>query len=93
MGNNAIRNVANSTVIGEDMWKQLKRVSIPTFTGDKQEISTLEGCISSMCGLNPCNCRVQAVTVETVSCLAGEALKAIEGYVILQQPIKVHKRG
>ena len=37
VGNNAIPNVSNSTLIGQDMWKQLKRVSVPTFTGDKKK--------------------------------------------------------
>ena len=37
--NNAILDVSNSTLIGQDMWKQLKRVSVPTFMGDKRNIN------------------------------------------------------
>ena len=40
--NNAIPNVSNSTLIGQDMWKQLKRVSVPTFTGDKKKYQHLK---------------------------------------------------
>ena len=37
VGNNAAAsNVSNPTLIGQDMWKQLKRVSVPIFTGDKK---------------------------------------------------------
>ena len=31
VGNNAIPNVSNSTLISQDMWKQLKRVSVPIY--------------------------------------------------------------
>ena len=37
MGNNAaLHNVSNSALIGQDMWKQQKRVSVPIFYGDKK---------------------------------------------------------
>ena len=39
---------ADSEMIGRDLWKQLKRVTIPVFSGDKKNISELE---SSLYGL------------------------------------------
>ena len=39
---------ADSEIIGQDLWKQLKRVTIPVFSGDKKNISELE---SSLYGL------------------------------------------
>ena len=39
---------ADSEMIGQDLWKQLKRVTIPVFSGDKKNISKLE---SSFYGL------------------------------------------
>ena len=30
-----LQNVTGSALIGQDMWKQLKRVTIPVFSGDK----------------------------------------------------------
>ena len=36
-GNNTAASIISSpTLIGQDMWKQLKRVSVPIFTGDKK---------------------------------------------------------
>ena len=29
-------NIASSTLIGQNLWKQLKRVTIPVFSGDKR---------------------------------------------------------
>ena len=33
------QNMADSALIGQDLWKQLKRVSIPVFSGDKRTYS------------------------------------------------------
>ena len=37
-----------SPSIGQDLWRQLKRVQIPVFTGDKKNLSELEGSFSRM---------------------------------------------
>jgi len=41
-------NQSGSALIGQDLWKQLKRVSVPTFSGEKKDASKLEGSIHSL---------------------------------------------
>ena len=36
MNDNVSQYTSDSTLIGLDLWKQLKRVIIPVFTGDKK---------------------------------------------------------
>ena len=36
MTDNVSQYTSDSTLIGLDLWKQLKRVTIPVFTGDKK---------------------------------------------------------
>ena len=43
--------------IGQDMWKQLKRVSIPVFSGDKRQYE-LEGGFYSMCRSSASHSRI-----------------------------------
>ena len=38
--NTAVINVLNPTLIDQDLWKQLKRVSIPISMGNKRHIKT-----------------------------------------------------
>ena len=38
MNDNVSQYTSDSTLIGLDLWKQLKRVTIPVFTGDKKRI-------------------------------------------------------
>jgi len=36
-GNGQRKNVTDSALIGQDLWKQLKRVTIPVFSGDTEK--------------------------------------------------------
>ena len=74
---NAISNVSNSTLIGQDMWKQLKRVSVPTFMGDKKKYQHWKAAFLACVDQAPATAEYKLLQLK--QCLAGEALKAIEG--------------
>ena len=68
IGNNAtIQNNSNPTLIGQDMWKQLKGVSVPIFSGDKRTYQNWKAAFTACVDQVPAS-RVQASTVGTVSC-------------------------
>ena len=58
---------ANSEMIGQDLWKQLKRVTIPVFSGYK-----IMACVDQA----PATAEYKLLQLR--QCLAGEALEAIE---------------
>jgi len=59
-------------LLSQDMWKQLKHVTIPTFSGDK-DIPKLEGCLHS---LAPATAEYKLLQLH--QCLTGDALRAIQ---------------
>ena len=77
MGNNVIPNVSNSTLIGQDIWKQLKRVSVPTFTGDKKKYQHWKAAFLACVDQAPATAEYKLLQLK--QCLTGETLKAIEG--------------
>ena len=73
--------LSETDLIGQDLWKQLKRVSIPTFSGDKRTYQNWKAAFMA------CIDRALATTeyklLQLRQCLAGEVLKTIEslGYL------------
>ena len=45
----SIENRSSTPSLGQDMWKQLKRVSIPVFNGDKKIVRRMENSVHGMC--------------------------------------------
>ena len=69
LGNNAIPNVSNSTVIGQDIWQQLKRVSIPTFMGDKKKFQHCKAAFLACVDQAPTTARYKLLQLK--QCFAG----------------------
>ena len=91
VGNNAIPNVSNSTLIGQDMWKQLKRVSVPTFMGDKQKYQQWEAGFLACVDQAPATAEYKLLKLK--QCLSGQALKAIEGLGHSEAAYQAAKEG
>ena len=70
-------HVSNSTLIGQDMWKQLKRVSVPTFTGDKKIYQHWKAAFLACVYQAPATAEYKLLQLK--QCLAGEELISIEG--------------
>ena len=68
--------MADSTLIGQDLWKQLKRVSIPVFSGDKRTYSNWKAAFLACVDQAPATPEYKLLQLR--QCLAGEALKTIE---------------
>ena len=66
----------DSSLIGLDLWKQLKRVSIPVFSGDKKSYQSWKAAFTAYVGNAPATAEYKLLQLR--QCLAGEALKAIE---------------
>lgn len=66
----------NGPIVGSDLWKQLKRVSIPVFYGDKRTYESWKEAFSA------CNDKAPATPeyklLQLRQYLSGEALKAVE---------------
>ena len=62
--------------IGQDMWKQLKRVSIPVFSGDKKTYEHWKATFVACVHQAPATAEYKLLQLR--ECLAGDALKAIE---------------
>ena len=58
------------------MWKQLKRVSVPIFTGDKKTYQNWKAAFLACVDQAPATAEYKLLQLK--QCLAGEALKAIE---------------
>ena len=43
------KNRSSTPLLGEDMWKQLKRASISVFNGDKKIARRMENSVHGMC--------------------------------------------
>ena len=68
--------MADSALIGQDLWKQLKRVSIPVFSGDKRTYSNWKAAFLACVDQAPATPEYKLLQLR--QCLAGEALKTIE---------------
>ena len=62
--------------IGQDLWKQLKRVSIPVFNGDKASYKNRKAAFEACIDKAPATPEYKALHLRQY--LSGEALKAIE---------------
>ena len=69
-------NSTKSSEIGRDMWKQLKRISIPTFSGDKRAYESWTSAFMSCVDQAPATSEYKLLQLHEY--LSGEALKVIE---------------
>jgi len=74
--NAALHNVSNSALIGQDMWKQLKRVSVPIFYGDEKTYQNWKAAFTACVDQAPATAEYKLLQLK--QCLAGEPLKATE---------------
>ena len=75
--------------LGQDMWKQLKRVSIPVFNRDKKSYQSWKAC--SMTCINQASTTAEYKLLLLRSSLKGEAFKVVESLgnsVTAYQPAK-----
>ena len=61
----------DSMLLGQDLWKQLKRVSVPTFSGDKKMYQNWKAAFTA------CNAPTTP-EYKLLQCLSGEGIRAIE---------------
>ena len=81
----------DSEIIGQDLWKQLKRVTIPVFSGDKKMYKNWRAAFMACVDQAPATAEYKLLQLQ--QCLAGEALRTMESLeVILQQHIKPQRR-
>ena len=66
----------DSEMIGQDLWKQLKRVTIPVFSGDKKTYQNWRAAFMACVDQAPATAEYKLLQLR--QCLAGEALRAIE---------------
>ena len=72
MGNDAaIQSVPNTMLIGQDMWKQLKRVNVPIFSGDKKTYQNWKAAFTACVDQAPATAEYKLLQLK--QCLAGEA--------------------
>lgn len=67
---------SESDLIGQDLWKQLKRVTIPVFSGDKRTYQNWKAAFMACIDKAPATAEYKLLQLR--QCLSGEALKAIE---------------
>ena len=68
-GKTPVNNCAESRStpsLGKDMWNQVKRVSIPVFSGGKKIVRGLENGVHGMCGQGTRYTRVQIASVTSI---------------------------
>ena len=65
--------------LGQDMWKQLKRVSIPVFNRDKKSYQSWKA--SSMTCINQASTTAEYKLLQLRSSLKGEAFKVVDSIV------------
>ena len=65
-----------SGLIGHDLWRQLKRVSIPVFSGDKRTYQNWKAAFMACIDKAPATAEYKLLQLR--QCLSGEALKVIE---------------
>jgi len=71
-----IQSQSNSTLIGQDLRKQIKRVSVPTFSGNKKVCQNWKAAFTACIDQAPATAEYKLLQLKQY--LAGEALKAIE---------------
>ena len=70
------KRVTDSALIGQDLWKQLKRVTIPVFSGEKKTYQNWKAAFTACVDQAPATAEYKLL--QLWQCLAGEALKAME---------------
>ena len=76
LGDNQSNILNESDLIGQDLWKQLKRVTIPMFLGDKRMYQNWKAAFMACIDKAPATPEYKLLQLR--QCLTGEALKAIE---------------
>ena len=82
---------AGNTVstVGQDLWRQLKRVQIPTFTGDKHQYQSWRAAFLACIDSTPATGEYKLLQLRQY--LSGEALKVIDSLGHSQQLTKLPK--
>ena len=76
MNDNVSQYTSDSTLIGLDLWKQLKRITIPVFTGDKKTYQSWKAAFTACVDNAPATAEYKLLQLR--QSLAGEALRTIE---------------
>ena len=76
MNDNVSQYTSDSTLIGLDLWKQLKRVTIPVFTGDKKTYQSWKAAFTACVDNAPATAEYKLLQLR--QSLAGQALRTIE---------------
>ena len=77
--NNASQNHATDPeLIGLDLWKQLKRVTVPAFTGDKKTCQNWKAAFTACVDNSLATPKYKLLQLR--QCLAGKALKTIDSF-------------
>ena len=76
MNDNFSQYTSDSTLIGLDLWKQLKRVTIPVFTGDKKTYQSWKAAFTACVDNAPATAEYKLLQLR--QSLAGEVLRTIE---------------
>ena len=70
------KSMSTSGEIGANMWKQLKRVSIPVFNGDKSNYEIWKAAFTACVDNAPVTPEYKFLQLR--ECLSGEALRTIQ---------------
>ena len=76
LGDNQSNILNESDLIDQDLWKQLKRVTIPMFSGDKRMYQNWKAAFMACIDKAPATPEYKLLQLR--QCLTGETLKAIE---------------
>ena len=71
-----VKTNSDKLALGQDMWKQLKRVSIPVFNRDKKSYQSWKA--SSMTCINQASTTAEYKLLQLRSSLKGEAFKVVD---------------
>ena len=74
-----VKTNSDKLALGQDMWKQLKRVSIPVFNRDKKSYQSWKA--SSMTCINQASTTAEYKLLQLRSSLKGEAFKVVDSIV------------
>lgn len=75
-GNINDKSESESNALGHDMWKQLKRIAIPVFSGDKRSYEAWRAAFMSCVDKAPATAEYKLLQLRQY--LSGEALKVVE---------------
>ena len=73
MSNVSQNSCTDPGIIGLDLWKQLKRVTIPVFSGDKRTYQNWKAVFTACVDNTPATPEYKLLQLR--QCLAGEALR------------------